>query len=664
MKKALFFIFILLLNSASYIFAQKAPPAYVLPSGDKVIIVLGDTSRSVSAFNVYRADKSSGNFKILNKDPITMVNDPYKAAQLMGSDFEWISKKMGSEDPGFVYNRLAADRNTTLALCLISHGLRMAMGRTYVDRKVVKGKTYRYRVVLLNVLGKEISRVERNVKVGILPLPKKPSSLTADPGDGKVLLKWKYPRYSGGEKDLTVGFIMYRKEETGKFLRITRAPILRIEGLFSYIDEAVKNGVSYTYAVEAVNMIGNKSEKNYSKTVKPVDKKPPLVPVGLKALDKKEGVLLLWKISPETDAAYYNVYRGKSLKGTFEKINNSTIPIANPKFIDTSAVRGVVHYYRVTAVDKSGNESPKSGPASIIPKDTEPPPPIKGLTADVDADKRYITVSWDALDVPDLSGYYIYRGESKDRLLRIVKDPVIPVSFTDTGYKKKGLRPGRKFWYVVTGVDTSGNESKRIFIEVIMPDKVPPPPPFYLSAKPADTGSVLLIWQPCLSRDLDKHYIYREDDRTFVKIKELDKKTSQWEDKTVEKGKLYRYRVTEVDTSGNESKPSREVKVIPTDITAPAAPEELKAVIGKWGIKLSWNASPENDVKGYNVYSLPPGNENWRLTAKMIKSEEYFNRWAKAGTSYAVSAIDTSGNESKKTKVSTKKAEDKNEVKK
>ncbi len=339
MKKIVLAV-ILVTFSAAGLFAQQAPKVYILPSGDRVIIVLGDTPRSAASFNVYRAEGNSRDFKLLNKEPVTPVKDPYKAVELMGNDFGWIARKMGSEDPDFVYNRLKVDRSTTLALCLVSHGLRLAVGRTYVDDNVKRDRSYRYRVVLLNVLGKEITRVEKRITVKALSAVQKPSGIDTKADDSMVFISWKYPPYRGGEKDLTTGFIIYRKEGSGDFMRITDAPVLRVEGHLAYVDETVKNGRSYVYALEAVNMIGMKSERVYSKAVKPVDKKPPLVPEGLKARDKEEGVLLLWRISPEADASYYNVYRGKTLKGDFEKINNDPVPVESPKFLDKSAVRG------------------------------------------------------------------------------------------------------------------------------------------------------------------------------------------------------------------------------------------------------------------------------------------------------------------------------------
>lgn len=651
------------LTTAVGLFAQSGPSSYILPAVNKVIIILGDTPRSVTAFNVYRRNPGEKKYKLLNKKPVTQVNDPYKAAELMSSDFQWIAKRIGSDEPSFVWSRLKADRSTTMALCLISHGLRMAMGRTYIDTQVEKGKTYRYRVVLLGFKGKEIKRVEKQVRVLAPKKPPKPGKVEAKASDRDVKIKWSYPKYRGGETDRTVGFIIYREEENGKILRINRAPVLRIEGWLAYVDSTVENGKKYRYAVEAMDIIGVKSSKVYSEFVEPLDKRAPLVPMGLKAVDNKNSVLLLWNISPEIDAAYYNVYRSESLKADFIKINKTPVSVDKPKYIDREITGGNVYYYTVSAVDRSGNESKQSGPASIIPKDTTPPSPIEGITAKVAEKERKVILSWKASNAKDLKGYYIYRGTDKTKLARIVGKPLNlkgKPEYIDAGYKNKGLQPGASLFYAVTAIDISGNESSRKFVEAEIPDNVPPRAVFSLTAKTTDEGSVMLYWQPCLSRDLALHRIYRSEGKDFIKFAELKKNIVSWEDKSVERGREYSYRVTEIDASGNESKLSRTVKVIPTDIVSPEPPVNLKWETAGRGVLLKWKASPSDDVKGYVVYRASYLGARWKkLVGKPLEGLSFADRWTKPGNVYGVSAMDTSGNEGIKATVITKEKEEK-----
>ena len=211
-------------------------------------------------------------------------------------------------------------------------------------------------------------------------------------------------------------------------------------------------------------------------------------------------------------------------------------------------------------------------------------------------------------------------------------------------------------WYAVTAVDNSYNESSREIVEVEIPDNVAPDPPSALAARPSRDGAVLLSWQPLLAFDLAGYRVYRGDPqrgerersggRQFSAVAELDGQTTNWMDREVERGQAYRYYLTALDESGNESDPSAEVEIVPTDILAPEPPREFSAEVVRRGVRLSWQPSPEEDVKGYRLYrSEYPGGRPSRPLAVVYAKTEYLDRRGSAGLVYAVSTIDTSGNE-------------------
>ena len=74
---------------------------------------------------------------------------------------------------------------------------------------------------------------------------------------------------------------------------------------------------------------------------------------------------LSWSISPETDLAGYAVYRSEQAGVPGTHLNVEVLP--TPAFRDMNALPGRRYLYSVTAVDRSGNESPASvavpGPA-------------------------------------------------------------------------------------------------------------------------------------------------------------------------------------------------------------------------------------------------------------------------------------------------------------
>jgi fibronectin type 3 domain-containing protein len=638
-------------------FGQSAPPVYVLPAVDKAIIVLGDTPRSVHSFQVYRKGPGDRALQLLTPEPIGPARDAYQAVRLMGKDFNWIARKMDSIDPEVVWRKLRLDRNLALAYCLLSHGLRQALGRTWIDTGTTRGRSYQYRVVLLDAAGKEVQRYERTIRIEDPKKPQPPRHIEVVYEDGLVSIEWDYPSFQGGIDDRTVGFVVFRRRGSGAFESLFPAPVLRIEGHLNAFDDDLRIGETYTYGVVAIDIIGAASRQVDSLPLVIEDTTAPLTPMGLKATDREQDILLIWKMSPELDVVHYNVYRSFSVEEGTEltKINQNPVAYEQPRFVDSEAPRGIPLYYRVRAVDRRGNESPLSGPAPIIAQDKEPPGAVARLQARVDEQERSVELSWEAPEDPDLAGYYVYSGPDRFRLMRLNGKPLEPDSktvYTDKGYQARGLEPGRSLVYGVSAIDNSYNEGPRTTVEVEIPDNVPPDPPSGLAARPSREGAVHLSWQPLLAFDLAGYRVYRNDKKDFTAFADLDKETTSWMDEKVEQGKQYRYYLTAIDSSGNESSPCPEVAIVPTDIHPPAPPTALRAESAKQGVRLSWDPCPDNDVKGYRVYrSEYPGGKPIRPIAEVYDKTEYLDRKGSTGLVYAVSTIDTSENEGSRREV-------------
>jgi fibronectin type 3 domain-containing protein len=80
-----------------------------------------------------------------------------------------------------------------------------------------------------------------------------------------------------------------------------------------------------------------------------------IVPATQQALAYVE---LSWAISPEGDLAGYSVYRSDAADAPGERVSTEILP--SPTFRDMSVKPGRRYYYRVSALDRAGNESPKS----------------------------------------------------------------------------------------------------------------------------------------------------------------------------------------------------------------------------------------------------------------------------------------------------------------
>jgi len=124
---------------------------------------------------------------------------------------------------------------------------------------------------------------------------------------------------------------------------------------------------TYYYTVRAATHFG--SDIAEAADPKPVvvlakDVFPPAAPQGVEAVvipatpEAPAYVELAWGISPEADLAGYVVYRNEQPDTQGTRLNAELLPA--PTLRDITVEPGRSYFYRVTAVDRSGNESPAS----------------------------------------------------------------------------------------------------------------------------------------------------------------------------------------------------------------------------------------------------------------------------------------------------------------
>jgi N-acetylmuramoyl-L-alanine amidase/Fibronectin type III domain len=97
----------------------------------------------------------------------------------------------------------------------------------------------------------------------------------------------------------------------------------------------------------------------------PSDVTPPAAPSGLTVLPGKGSVALDWNNNSESDLAGYRVYR-RNADGTWPSSPRATVTAS--AFTDTGLKPSKTYTYRVTAFDRSGNQSAPSATASATPR--------------------------------------------------------------------------------------------------------------------------------------------------------------------------------------------------------------------------------------------------------------------------------------------------------
>jgi len=123
----------------------------------------------------------------------------------------------------------------------------------------------------------------------------------------------------------------------------------------------------YVYTVRSVAQFGAdlvESADSAPALVTPRDVFPPAAPSNLEitiisATNQAPAYIeLSWGISPEGDLAGYSVYRSEAEDSPGDRVSTEILP--SPTFRDISVMPGRRYYYRVSALDRAGNESPKS----------------------------------------------------------------------------------------------------------------------------------------------------------------------------------------------------------------------------------------------------------------------------------------------------------------
>ena len=409
--------------------------------------------------------------------------------------------------------------------------------------------------------------------------PAAPAGFTATASDRQVSLAWSAPA------DLEVRSWELRRD--GVLIATPSLPAT------SYVDTGRTNGVAHTYTLVAVDVAAMKSTSSTASAT-PRDGVAPTAPTGLAATAGDGTVALTWTANPEYDVAEYRIRRDGVQVAT----------VTGTGWTDTGLTNGVAHAYSIEAVDTSGNVSAASSPpVSATPHDGQPPAAPAGLTAT--AGDRQVDLSWTAASDPEVRGYEVRR----DGVL-VATLPAAATTWTDTG-----LGNGVARSYTLIAVDVAGMRSPPATSSATPFDTVAPDTPTGLVAVPGDER-IALSWTPNAEDDVAEYVVHR-DGVPVVTVSGIS-----WVDTGRTNGVEHEYRLAVRDTSGNESPLSDEaVYATAHDGLPPDPPADLAATPSDRQVALSWTASSDPEVRGYElrrggvlVASLPPGDTTWTDT--------------------------------------------------
>ncbi|HUK29938.1 MAG TPA: hypothetical protein VLV89_02420 [Candidatus Acidoferrum sp.] len=237
---------------------------------------------------------------------------------------------------------------------------------------------------------KRASADSNSASVRFLAVPAPPSDVHAKVTEAAIELAWSAPS-EGSSSGVVVGYRVYRAalpKDVSLPPDFTDISQLHLPGGLELIGPAPSTsfrdtqfdfGTTYVYVVRSVGgSEGQSVESGDSKpyVVTPKDIFPPaapqrvisvVVPATQTALAYVE---LSWDINAEPDLAGYLVYRSEQPDTPGQKLNSQLL--LSPTFRDMTALPGKRYFYRVSAIDTAGNESPLSSSVSAETPRQEP----------------------------------------------------------------------------------------------------------------------------------------------------------------------------------------------------------------------------------------------------------------------------------------------------
>lgn len=180
---------------------------------------------------------------------------------------------------------------------------------------------------------------------------------------------------ANSESDL-VGYQVYRDSSaTGSFTD----RIATVTGATYFDNTGLTEWTQYYYKVLAYD---NAPTPNLSALSTPavlgIPNAPPVAPTGLNVANPTPApgrtLVITWNANTDADLAGYNLYVASADTGPYAKVNSSIIVKTDtPSYTHTGLTDNTTYYYKVSAVDTYGAESPLSAYNSGIPIDTTPP---------------------------------------------------------------------------------------------------------------------------------------------------------------------------------------------------------------------------------------------------------------------------------------------------
>lgn len=424
-----------------------------------------------------------------------------------------------------------------------------------------------------------------------------------------------------------------------------------------FVDLDMKEG-AYTYTVKAVDKAGLESQpSNEVKVI--VDFTPPTARIQ----SPRDGSVISDLIHvtgtaySEEDFKEYRLYMANgAAPDTWILIRQSPLAVSYGSLAENSVILqdGETCSLKLEAEDISGNVNTHQ---VTFTADTVPPaaPVLNPVEPPAGSS---VTLTWTANGEGDIAGYLLYRNDRLVNATGVVVGDLTQYLLTGTGYTDSGLADGT-YVYTLEAVDKAGNISARSnSVEVTIDTRVPV---VTLQSPKNGTKFENNLVIVASSEDLDiasVRFQYKAQNATEWANIDLVEGKQTWmatlDPVALSLGKgVYALRAVATDIHGKTGPTSPEVTVELTDVTPPAVPKNITALVSGEFATLNWDAQNEIDLAGFNVYNVRGETVDKMNGDTVIQTTTFVPNQSTGGLEngdyeLAVTSVDTYGNESRR----------------
>ena len=217
-----------------------------------------------------------------------------------------------------------------------------------------------------------------------------------------------------------------------------------------YQDTGLSFGAVYKYTVTIVTDDGEGPQSLLpGASIKTLPKTPIVINAEALRLTDSSAIRVSWELSPGTNS--YNVYRSNSADGPYTPIAKE-LYYGLPQYIDDKFTRSVLCYYKVSAVNESGETELSEYAAAIVwaaPKNLK----AEFMAINVSEDTGFINIRWSEYSDAAVTEYNLYRSTDS-------KTYTCVGTLSTNGWNDTGVEKNARYYYRVAAV-VDGVESEQ-----------------------------------------------------------------------------------------------------------------------------------------------------------------------------------------------------------